>query len=103
MLSKAGYGVLTAKNGKEALETYLHTRESISLVILDLIMPEIGGRECLKQLLDIDPKAKVLVASGYSGDSSAKEAVSMGAKGFVNKPFRLNELLERVREVLDES
>jgi len=70
-------------------------------VILDLIMPEMGGTECLKELLKIDPQVKVLVASGYSGDASVKDTIQLGAKGFVSKPFRVNELLREVREVLD--
>ncbi len=103
ILSESGYKVLTAKNGKEAREIYLKERESISLVILDLIMPEMGGTECLKELLKIDPQVKVLVASGYSADASVKETIQMGAKGFVTKPFRVKELLRDVRKVLDES
>ena len=50
-------------------------------------MPEMGGTECLKELLKIDPKVKVLIASGYSADASVKETIQMGAKGFVTKPF----------------
>ena len=65
-------------------------------------MPEMGGTECLKELLKIDPQVNVLVASGYSADASVKETIQMGAKGFVSKPFRVNELLREVRKVLDE-
>jgi two-component system cell cycle sensor histidine kinase/response regulator CckA len=71
-------------------------------VILDLIMPEMGGTECLKELLKIDAQVNVLVASGFSADASVQETIQMGAKGFVNKPFRGKELLRDVRKVLDE-
>ena len=64
ILSKAGYNVLTATNGKEALDLFEKERTQISLVILDLIMPEMGGKECLKELRKIDPQLKVLIASG---------------------------------------
>ena len=57
-------------------------------MILDLIMPEMGGMECLKQLLNCDPQVNVVVASGYSADASVNETIRMGAKGFVTKPFR---------------
>ena len=103
ILSKAGYTVLTATNGKEALDLFEKERTQISLVILDLIMPEMGGKECLKELRKIDPQLKVLIASGLSADPSTKESVKMGARGFVSKPFRMKELLRQVRKVLDES
>jgi two-component system, cell cycle sensor histidine kinase and response regulator CckA len=102
ILTKHGYTVLKAANGREALDLFKKERSRISLVILDLIMPEMGGTECLKELLKIDPQVKVLVASGYSADASVKETIQLGAKGFVTKPFRVNELLRDVRRVLDE-
>jgi len=71
-------------------------------VILDLIMPQMGGRECLKALLEIDPNVKVIVASGFSADALVQETVQVGAKCVVPKPFRVNELLRDVRRVLDE-
>jgi two-component system, cell cycle sensor histidine kinase and response regulator CckA len=66
-------------------------------------MPVMGGKECIKELLKIDPQAKVLIASGFSADTSTKESVGMGVRGFVSKPFRMKELLRQVRKVLDES
>jgi two-component system, cell cycle sensor histidine kinase and response regulator CckA len=101
ILSKAGYKVLTAADGLDACILFKEKREEISLVILDLIMPGKGGRECLKELLEIDPQARVLIASGYSPDTSARGSIESGAKGFVDKPFRMKELLRQVRKVLD--
>jgi two-component system, cell cycle sensor histidine kinase and response regulator CckA len=102
ILSKAGYNVLTATNGREALDLFEKERTQISLVILDLIMPEMGGKECLKELIKVAPQLKVLIASGLSADPSTKESVEMGTRGFVSKPFRMKELLRQVRKVLDE-
>ena len=101
-LKRAGYKVITAANGKEALELYSKKQGKIELVILDLLMPEMGGKQCLSELLRIRPKIKVLVASGHSDDVSMEESLRLGAKGFVSKPFRLMELLQQVRRVLDE-
>ncbi len=101
ILEKSGYTVLTAGNGKEALDIYEKERDRIGLVILDLIMPEMGGKQCLEQLRNIDPDVKVLVISGYSPDGSWKQSVESGAKGFVGKPFDAKQLLEAVREALD--
>ncbi len=101
ILTKHGYTVLQAENGRKALDLFEKESSRIALVILDLIMPEMGGTECLKELLRIHRQAKVLVASGYSSDSSVKETIQIGAKGFVSKPFRAEELLHNVRKVLD--
>lgn len=102
MLGMAGYKVLTARNGNEALELYRKKQADISLVILDLIMPEMGGRECLEKLLEFNPNVRVLVASGYSANGPTKEALHAGAKGFISKPFESHELLRIIRKVLDE-
>ncbi len=102
ILGKVGYTVLTAKNGREALDLYTAHREKISLVILDLIMPELGGKQCLEELVKIDPSIKVVIASGYSARGPGKDALAAGAKGFVNKPYDLRQMLEVVRSVLDE-
>jgi len=101
-LKRAGYKVITAANGKEALELYGKKQGKIELVILDLLMPEMEGKQCLSELLKMQPKLKVLVASGHSDDVSIEESLRLGANGFVSKPFRLMELLQQVRRILDE-
>ncbi len=103
ILRESGYAVLTAANGNEAVDLYLARKDEIALVILDLIMPTMGGKECLRALLEIDPQAKILIASGYTADESEQDLVGLGAKGFVGKPFRFRELLKGVRSVLDDS
>jgi two-component system, cell cycle sensor histidine kinase and response regulator CckA len=100
-LEGSGYTVLTAATGKEALDLYKKTRDRISLVILDLIMPEMGGKECLETLLKIEPRAKVLIASGYAAEGQTKDTIETGAKGFVGKPFEMRQMLDAVRRVLD--
>jgi two-component system, cell cycle sensor histidine kinase and response regulator CckA len=101
ILCKGGYTVLTAADGRDACLLYRQKRGKIALVILDLIMPEMGGQECLRELLKIDPEVKVLIASGYPAGTSAGETIESGAKGFVDKPFRVKEFLRLVRKVLD--
>jgi two-component system cell cycle sensor histidine kinase/response regulator CckA len=102
VLTSVGYKVLTASNGREALDIYAKAKGEISLVILDLIMPEMGGKECFKELRKINPRLKVLISSGLSADPSTTELLKMGARSFVSKPFRMKELLGQVRKVLDE-
>jgi PAS domain S-box-containing protein len=103
ILTKRGYNVLQASDGKEALNVFKRERSKISLIILDLDMPTMGGAECLKELLALDPNVKVLITSGYSAESSVRASIQLGAKGFVSKPFRVKRLLGTVRGVLDES
>lgn len=102
ILRKGGYSVLTATNGNQALEVYAEARDSINLVVLDLIMPGMGGKDCLQALLALDPGLRVLIASGLGSDGAGSEYRRLGARGFVAKPFRLRELLRQVRKVLDE-
>jgi CheY-like chemotaxis protein len=102
MLLEYGYCVITASNGREALEIYSAKRETISLVILDLFMPEMGGKECLRALLRMDPKVSVLVASGFTQNGEIGEALDTGAKGFIGKPFDISQLLEEIRKIIDE-
>ena len=87
----------------DLLNLFRTEKSRISLVILDLIMPEMGGTECLKELLKIDPNVIVLVAIGFSADASVRETIQIGAKGFISKPFRVKEILREVRKVLDEA
>lgn len=102
ILERSGYTVLTAANGKEAVNLYRKQGSEISLVILDLIMPEMGGKQCLEHLLKIDSLVKVVIASGYSGAGETKKAIEAGASGFVGKPYEMRGLLEAVRRALDE-
>jgi len=101
MLTKFGYTVLTAPDGEKGLELYSQNRDDIHLIVLDLIMPGMGGERCLEELLKIEPKAKIVIASGYAIKGSIKETLEAGAGGFIEKPYQVNQILKVVREVLD--
>ena len=101
LLIDFGYKVITANDGKEALEIYQRESYSISLIILDLIMPVMDGKKCMAEVLRIDPNAKIIIASGYSESGSANGAMVVGAKGFVQKPYNMRQLLTTIREILD--
>ncbi len=100
-LTKAGYKVIEARDGKEALEIYRLRHNEIDLVLLDLMMPVMGGQECLRGLLKINQSAKVIIASGFMADGPIADTMAIGAKGSINKPFSRIETLKAVREVLD--
>lgn len=99
-LLACGYKVIAVPTGEEALEIYNQKGQSIHLVILDLNMPGVGGSNCLRKLLQLNPQALVLIASGYSMASQAREALQEGAAEFISKPYQITELLAKVREVL---
>ncbi len=101
VLEQHGYSVLTADSGEGALELFGQEAGKVDLVILDLGMPGMGGDRCLERLLEQDPRAKVVVATGYAGGDKRGEMLSAGARGFISKPYRLDALLRVVREVLD--
>ena len=102
MLTLAGYEVLKARNGKEALEIYREKKDHISLVILDLIMPVMEGTQCMEELLKVNPNAKILLTSGYATGEQAKQPIVARAKGSVVKPYRAKEILRTIRGVLDD-
>ena len=101
LLNKYGYRVIMASNGKEALETYKKEGEGISLIILDLIMPVMDGKKCLEEILRINPNAKVIIASGDSEKGLANFIHGKRAKGFIYKPYDIEELLTTIREIID--
>jgi len=101
LLTELGYTVLTANGGKAALEIYNSRQNTIDLVILDMIMPEISGSETFAQLKTINPDAIILLSSGYSVNGQASDLLKQGCSGFIQKPFNLLELSKKVREVLE--
>lgn len=101
-LSKMGYKVITASNGEEALKIYQKQIKDIDLVILDVSMPGMGGHKCLQELLKINPKAKVLIASGYTVNGQLKNILADGAAGYIAKPFEMIKMLKLIRSTLDD-
>ena len=101
LLQRLGYRVLPARSGREALDVYTQNQARIHLVILDMIMPEMNGGEVYDRLKAINPRVKVLLASGYSADGEAKNILDRGCDGFVQKPFQTEDLSEKLREILD--
>ena len=100
-LKSLGYEVETATSGEQALAIYRARGEGIGLVIMDLGMPGMGGHEALKAILEINPQAKVLLASGYSADVQVKAALASGAAGYLPKPFSISQMSVMMRRILD--
>jgi CheY-like chemotaxis protein len=101
ILEKAGYSVLTASNGKEALEIYSRHGSDIALVVLDLIMPEMGGDTCLERLHTMDPNVRTLIMSGFGMDEKKEKLLQEKQVRLVSKPFDMIDFLNVVRQTLD--
>lgn len=100
ILERSGYEVITASDGMEALETYRREGAGIELVVLDLIMPHMGGEKCLEELLKINPNIKAIVSSGHSLSPEERHNLDRRAKGFVDKPYQVKQFLEVVTAIL---
>ena len=95
-----GYKVLVARSGKEAIEIYEKNKERIDIVLLDMIMPDMSGGDTYDSLKEINPKVKVLLSSGYSINGTATEILDRGCDSFIQKPFKMKELSQKLREIL---
>lgn len=95
-----GYKVFIAQSGKEAIEIFLRHRDSINLVLLDMVMPNMGGGEVYDRLKEISRDVKVLLSSGYSIDGEATKILERGCNGFIQKPFDIMQLSQSIRAVL---
>jgi DNA-binding response OmpR family regulator len=99
VLRARGYKILEATDGRHALEVVANYPETIDIAILDVVMPHIGGRELAERLRELRPDTAILFVSGYTDDEVVRRGVS--AEGFLQKPFTLAALAQRVRSVLD--
>ncbi|MDY7031423.1 MAG: response regulator [Thermodesulfobacteriota bacterium] len=101
ILEALGYKVFIAREGEEALELYKKNKVKIDLVILDMIMPKMGGGEVYDRMKELNPDIKVLLSSGYSIDGQASEILERGCDGFIQKPFNIKQLSQSIRGILD--
>ena len=100
LLNELGYTVLPARSSREALDIYREQHAEIDIVVMDMIMPGMGGGETFDRLRQINPRAKVLLSSGYSIDGQAAAIMKRGCSGFIQKPFSIQELSKKISEVM---
>jgi signal transduction histidine kinase/ActR/RegA family two-component response regulator len=101
MLERAGFQVLQAANGLEALDLYRQHSEKIRCVVLDLTMPELGGHETFLEMRKISPNAQILLSSGYNEQNVTENFLGQGLAGFIQKPYTAEILLDKLREILE--
>ena len=102
MLKELGYKVLKAKGGGKAVSLYRKNKDKIDMVILDMIMPDLGGGETYDKLKGINSGVRVLLSSGYSIDGLATQILNKGCNGFIQKPFNVGQLSQKIREILSD-
>ncbi|MGD9310006.1 MAG: response regulator [Desulfosarcina sp.] len=100
MLNELGYDVLLANGGKEALRVFDENKDTIKLLILDLIMPDLSGETVYDRIKAIRPDVRVILSSGYSIEGQAESILKKGCDGFIQKPYNLNQLAQKIKEIL---
>ncbi len=99
MLERLGFSVLTAGDGREAVEIYSFRGKEIALVLLDLTMPRMNGEEAFRELRRIDPDVRVVLSSGYSEQEIAARFAGRGLAGFIQKPYQVERLRETLKQI----
>jgi DNA-binding response OmpR family regulator len=100
-LQAAGFEVIVAADGREAIEKFTAAMASVDLVILDLTMPHFDGEGCFRELRKLRPGVKVILSSGYNEQDIVDRFAGKGLAGFIQKPYTTSELLAKIREVLE--
>ena len=101
MLQKLGYTVLVARNGQEAVDVCRDNSDDVGLVLLDMIMPGLEAGETYDQLKAINPAIKVILSSGYALDQKASAIIDRGCNGFIQKPFNMKNLQQKIGEIMN--
>jgi len=102
VLERSGFRVLTAANGREGVDLFRGHCDEVSAVLLDVTMPQLDGRDVLEEIRKIREDAKVVLTSGYAEDRAADQLAGHKIAGFIRKPFHLQSLLRKLREVIEE-
>jgi DNA-binding response OmpR family regulator len=100
MLERAGFTVLAAEDGRQAVEIFKQVMAEVDLVILDLTMPHLDGEACFRELRLMKPEVKVILSSGYNEQDVVNLFAGKGLAGFIQKPYTSGELIAKVRDVL---
>ncbi len=101
VLQSAGYKVLYAEDGEEGLEVFKENKDEVQLVVLDMLMPKMSGKETYIEMKLIDPNVKVLLTSGFREDERVDDILKMGVEEFIEKPYTFTQLTQAVQKILN--
>ena len=101
MLKRLGYSVLKAYSGYEGLKLFKENKSKIDLIISDLEMPKMNGKEVMDKLREIDPQIKVMLSSGTLTNADEKNVMNKGFNGFLKKPYNINTLCEKMAQIIN--
>lgn len=102
IVQEMGYDTHICRNGREAVQYFAGNHHNIILTILDMIMPEMDGRETFRSIREIDPYSKILLVSGYSSQKDVRDLLSEGRSEFIEKPFRRAQLKEAITALISD-
>ena len=100
MLKRLGFNVIPVESGSKAIETYKEKKDSIDIIILDIVMPDLGGAEVVDAIKTIDPDSKIVLSSGYGKDRKITEMIQ-NCHGFIQKPFSMQELSVSLQSIME--
>jgi CheY-like chemotaxis protein len=100
LLEELGYTVVPAMSGQEAIDIFQNAHDEIDMIIIDMVMPGMSGSETFDRLREIDSDIKILLSSGYSVDGQASDILKRGCDGFIQKPFNMNQLAEKIVKIM---
>jgi CheY-like chemotaxis protein len=102
LLEEIGYSVVLAENGLEAVNIFRQSHDEIDLVIMDMVMPVMSGREAIRKLRSIDQNCCVVVASGFAESGQGEGLSEYDIQGFIQKPYRISALSQILAQVLED-
>ena len=101
ILKSIGYKVLVAENGQKGVELFLENRDAVDLVLMDMIMPEMNGMECFREIRRVQPDIPVILSSGFTHEDDIRTLTEEGLNGFLQKPYTSLKLSRAIRKVLE--
>jgi DNA-binding NtrC family response regulator len=100
MFTRLGFNVIPVENGRKAIETFKERKDTIDVIVLDIVMPDLGGAEVVEAIKDIDPNTKIMLSSGYGRDRNTAD-IMQNCNAFIQKPFRMQELSASLQSIME--
>ena len=100
MLTRLGFNVIPVESGRKAIQTFKERKDSIDIIVIDIVMPDLGGAEVVDAIKDIDPDTKIMLSSGYGRDRKITD-IMQNCHAFIQKPFSMQELSTSLQSIME--